>query len=784
MEVLHKKPILFALFFLLSFCAVHAQQGKGKVTDNAGNPLQGASVQVLNTDRGTATAADGSFRLSLVPGKYTLYITAIGYASRLVDLNTLTDATDFRIVLSPASAMLDELVVSAEKTEEKPERVAHAISVIPARQVREYRLWDIREITGIVPNLYSANSGDNRNVTSIRGIATTSYEQAVATYVDGVNQFNLDTYIPQLLDIERIEVLRGPQGTLYGRNAMGGVINIITRKPSNRTDVQAELTAGDHGQQRYMLAFKTPLIRDKLFAGAAGLFDQRKGFYTNVFNGRTFEDQSGYTGNYYLRFIPTQRFTATLNVKHQADRNQGAFPLNPDKTSAFETPFTLNQNAVSTMRDNVWNASLSLAYRTASVRIQSITAWQQNLRVYQQPIDGDFSSLDAISIVNDYGGRYNKVKVFTQEFRMQSGEQKEHKITWNAGAFLFRQQNPTLQGTRFGKDAPLLGIPDSNFTLVSNNDGRNSGMAGYGQGHYRLGKRLQLTAGLRYDLEQRKLSVSGTYEKAGMSFPTRPDTSASARFSALSPKLGVQIDLAEGSMAYLVFSRGYRAGGFTTLGSDPGQRPLAPFDPEYSHTVEIGWKHVPANHKLRLNMNLFYTLVTNVQTPALILPDAVTVIRNSGKLTSWGAEFELSATPLTGLDLVLNLGVTDARYRELSIPSNGSIADLSGNRQIFTPRGTALGVLQYTRAITAEVKVFARLETRVIGKQYFDLANRISQEAYLLLHARLGVDLGKAEFSIWGRNLGNHTYVAYGYEFGGVHLGDPRTCGVTLALKR
>ncbi|WP_315816025.1 TonB-dependent receptor plug domain-containing protein [Paraflavitalea speifideaquila] len=125
----------------------------------------------------------------------------------------------------------------------------------------DYRLWNTKDITAIVPNLYSADPGDNRNVTSIRGITTTSYDPAVATYIDGVNQFGLDTYISQLSDIERIEVLRGPQGTLYGRNAMGGVINIITKQPGNHLTGFAEANMGNYGQHRIAAGIRTPLIK-------------------------------------------------------------------------------------------------------------------------------------------------------------------------------------------------------------------------------------------------------------------------------------------------------------------------------------------------------------------------------------------------------------------------------------------------------------------------------------------------------------------------------------------
>lgn len=777
---------LSVLFVFIS-SSLYAQQTytiQGRVTSTSGEPISRGSVLVFNAVKGTVTDAGGFFEIKgLYGGKYTLSITAVGFTGKLVDVEAGPVANPLQVTLTPVAQILEELVVSAEKLDEKQQRVAASITSIPAKQVREFRLWDIREISGIVPNLYSANSGDYRNVTSIRGIATTSYEQAVATYVDGVNQFNLDTYIPQLLDVERIEILRGPQGTLYGRNAMGGVINIITRKPTNHTDIFAELSAGNYAQQRYVLSVKTPLIKDKLFVGAAGLYESRKGYYTNTYNGKDFDGQKRFTGNYYLSYIPGTRFSATLNFKHQHNANNGAFPLNADKASALEQPFTLSQNAITTMDDDVLNASLALKYHTAAVRFQSITAWQQNYRIYRDPIDGDFSPLDAIAIVNNYGRNFNNVKVFTQEFRLQSRDLKDHQLRWNAGLFFFHQENPTRQGTYFGKDAGLLGIPDTEFTVVSSNLGNNTGAAAYGQIHWPLGKKLELIAGVRVDHEQRKLTVSGTYEKGGSSFPTLGDTSANGSFTAVSPKAGLQVDLGADNIAYLMYSRGYRAGGFTTLGSDPGQPPLAPFDPEYSNNIELGIRQTWANQKLRINANLFYTFVNNVQTPTLILPDAVTVIRNAGKLNSKGAELELAATPLKGLELLLNAGFTDAKYSELTIPKDGQPEDFSGNRQIFTPAYTTLAMVQYTYFLTDKVRLAARAEARFFGKQYFDLANAISQDAYSLLHLRAGVSFSKWELYGWVRNLGNSTFIAYGYDFGGVHLGNPRTFGATVSVR-
>jgi iron complex outermembrane receptor protein len=782
----------FTISFFLSLLiagSIYAQQNtpmKGRVVNDAGEGIQKASVVLLNTGLGAVTDGAGYFQVSYPgSGKYQLMVTAMGYASLLRETDSGKDTGLLMISMSPSYAHLDEVIVSAEKAEERLQSLPSTVSSIGSRQVTELRLWNISSITAVVPNLYSANSGDNRNVTSIRGIGTTSYEQAVATYVDGVNQFSLDTYIPNLFDIERIEVLRGPQGTLYGRNAMGGVINIITKKPSNRTQTYAEANVGNFGLLRLSMAVKTPLIKDKLFLGVAALYEQRKGYYTNEFNGKDFDRQKNINGNYYLKYIPIQKLDITLNVKHLNNRNNGPFPLATDRTTAFEKPYTVNQDAVTTMNDDNLNASLSLQLRAAAFRFSSLTAFQSNYRVYENPIDGDFSPLDAISIVNNYGKDFNKVKVWTQEFRFSSPDYAPGKWKWTAGTFFFTQDNPVKQGVAFGKDAMLLGIPDSNFTTINTNLAKNKGLAVFGQFSYKITEKLSVVAGLRYDLENRKLAISGEYYKApGPAFPVMADTSASDNFDALSPKAGLQYQISADQSLYLNYSRGYRSGGFTSLTSDPSQPPLYAYEPESSNNIELGWKNYFWDKRLTLNAALFYSFVDNVQVPTLVLPDAITVISNSGKLNTKGAEIEVSARAFKGLEIFYSAGITDAVYGTLNLPVNGNVEKLDGNHQIFTPAYTSFltGQYSYVPGKNASFRFTGRVEWMVLGKQYYDLSNTISQEAYGLVNARLGIEMKHVGIFVWSRNLGDKKYISYAYDFGGIHLGDPRTYGVTLSV--
>jgi iron complex outermembrane receptor protein len=652
--------------------------------------------------------------------------------------------------------------------------------------VEQYRLWNSKELTAIVPNLYSNNSGDERNVTSIRGIVTTSYDPAIATYVDGVTQFSLDTYIASLSDIERIEVLRGPQGTLYGRNAMGGVINIITKQPTNATRGFAELNIGNYGLQRFSAGIRTALIKNKLFFGASGVFNKRNGFYTNKFTNTSFDKQQIFAGNYYLRFIPSAKWAIALNLKHQDNRNNGPFPLVNGVEDALQSPFQLSQNAIAKMIDNTLNTSLSIDHKGTSFNFTSLTAWQTNHRYYNAPLDGDFSPADAVTVINNYGGEWNKVKVFTEEVKFTSPGNTASPFKWTAGSYFFHQYNPNKQATHFGKDAGLLGIPDSNFSLINTTKAKNTGVALYGQITYALNKKLSLIAGLRYDYENKNLSVLGEYQPDGAaSFVIRPDTSATQDFSAISPKVGLHFSAAANTNVFITYSRGYRTGGLTQLSSDPSQPPLYPYKPEYSYNIEGGIKNNFFQNRVHLNVTLFYTRVSDAQVPTLILPDAITVTKNTGKLTSKGAELELSAAPAKGLQVDYNFGYTNATYHTLKISQNGSVVDLNGRKQIFTPDITSMTAIQYTFYIssTHNIKLVARGEWFYLGNEYFDLANSISHKPYSLLNVRIGISSKPVDVFFWGRNIGNKKYIAYAYDFGAVHLGDPKTFGITVAAK-
>jgi iron complex outermembrane receptor protein len=784
------KNITITLLGIFIAINTNAQSITGVVQNEKGNPIDGATISILNNSMQTFSNQKGYFSFDeLKNGKYTLSIKSLGYAeiSKEININAINNSksTAIKFILIASTNQLDEVVVTAEKKEELLQKIPASITALNAKQINAFGLWNTKEITGIIPNLYSADPGDARDVSSVRGITTSSYDPTVATYIDGVNQFSLDTYIPTLFDVERIEVLRGPQGTLYGRNAMGGVINIITKQPNNASSGFADISVGNYNQQRITAGFKTPLIKDKLFFGASILSNKRDGYYTNEFTQSSYDNQNGLSGNYFLKYIVSSCWDINLNFKQLANENQGPFPLVFGTEEALNNPYRLNQNSITTMKDKTSNSSLSIRYTGSGFNFSSQTAYQQNYRYYTNPIDGDFSPIDAISVINNYGSKWNNNKVLTQDFKFTSAPSSNSKLKWTAGAFLFYQDAPVKQATRFGIDANLMMIGDSLFSIINTSTTLKKGFAIYGQATYALSDKLNMSFGLRNDYENQTQSILGEYQRdpSPELYTTTSDTLGRTNFNALSPKLSLDYQVNNNSLWYGSYSKGFRAGGLSPLSSDPSQPPLVGYLPEYSNNFETGIKNNWLSNKLILNIALFYTKVTDAQVPSLILPDAITITKNTGQLSSKGVEAELMFIPTKGLLLQYSFGATSASYDKLEIASQGASVNLAGKRPIFTPSSTSLLAAQYSYPVSSELKIMLRGEWKYIGTTYFDLANSIQQSPYHLLNAKLGMEYKRTALSFWAKNLAGAKYISYGYDFGAVHLGDPAIFGTSFSYK-
>jgi iron complex outermembrane receptor protein len=744
------------------------------VKDSQGNAVKDYQVKVLNS--ALISKNNTTSLVFLSKGIYDLIISGEGFAEKFISIH-VAENKKLDVQLDAVYSKLSDIVVTADKNESSLYKTASSISSINASQVREMRLWKTADLSGLSPNLYLSNSGDNRNITGIRGIVTTSYDQAVSTYIDGVAQFSLDTYIPQFTDIENIEIIRGAQGTLYGRNAMGGVINITTKKPSNTVSANADIQIANHGQQRYSGGIKAPIIKDKLFGSVSFMHDKRNGFYTNDYNSSGYDRQNQTLFDVQIRYLINNRWSLSADHKRYNGNNNGAFPLVNDLEEILQNPYHLSQNSLGRMIDKTENSSIVIKRNGDKVNLSLQTSLQKNYRYYQDPLDGDFSTIDIVSVYNNYGKDFNKVNVLTNELRVSSVKSNDSKVDWTAGIYHFSQKSPTKLATVFGDDAGLYGVPQSNFALISTNIASNNGVAAYGNVKHEITKQLSINAGARIDREYRKLSVKGEYGVTPEPmFETFPDTTGKTNFSAFSPKIGLQYNPDEIHLIYFNCSRGFRTGGLSGISSDPSQAPLVGYKPEYSNMFEIGIKGENVSKTFRYASVLFYNSVTDIQAPQLILPDAITIIRNAGKMNSSGAELELIYKPAKGLTIQYAGGLTNATYKNLKGVSNGSETDLSNKKQIYTPNTTQYIAIQYQVKI-GNSGLITRAEYNHVGDQFFDLANQIKQKAYGLFNFRASYRVANLDLSVWGRNITGKKYIDYAYDFGAAHLGDPRMIG-------
>src|SRR5699024_7775704 len=396
-------------------------------------------------------------------------------------------------------------------------------------------------------------------------------------------------------------------------------------------------------------------------------------------------------GNIYLKYRPNSSWKLNLNYKFGAKRDHGAFPLTSTMQQALDEPFQLNQNSVSKMVDNVSNASLSIRHEGRHMNISSQTAYQSNYRYYEEPIDGDFSAKDIVSIVNNYGKPWNKVKTWTQELRISSLEESSQRVSWMAGAFGFLTDDPVKQGSYFGEDAEIYGA-EPNTTILTINEGKQRGDAVFGQANIALHNKLDLTVGLRYDWEKSKITGKSKMLKGenGESAVINPDTTGEGSYRALSPEAILSYQMTPEHLLFVSFKRGFRAGGISEVSEDPSNPPLKTFGPEYSNNIELGLKNDFLNNRIRWNLSFFYTRVNELQVSQLILPEALTVTKNVGKLRSFGLESEFTALLGRYFSVNWNAGYTNAEFTELAkAGEEGGNEDLSGNKQLFSPEFTS-----------------------------------------------------------------------------------------------
>jgi iron complex outermembrane receptor protein len=787
---------IFTFFFSCLTVTTIAQSISGTVTSRSGAPIAGAAIEALNSTPVALTNSQGRFDLMLSKGNYQLQISAVGYATKVQEVMIGIGTTTVSIILTERSQVLDEVIVTANKREENLLNVPTSVTSLSAKRIEDTRTWGLGGLTALVPNYtYQELGVPFQQVQSIRGIQVFSENPAVSTYIDDVNNIDILANGFAFTDIERIEVLRGPQGTLFGRNAMGGVINIITKKPANKTSAFAEASLGNLGLQRYGAGLKIPIIKDKLFAGVNGLYQTQNGYWRNDTTGTGTTDRNAQNrlvggeknlyGNLFLKWLPAQRLQLTLNLKGERDwsDNTGFFVSQGDRDAALANPDSINLARIGEHERKILNTSLVAKYFASRLTITSISAYQIIGLSFR---DIDFPGFYHSFFDDQIGEALPPQKVFSQELRIQWSIGSKWQYT--AGLYGFSQVGYE-PSTNLAFESPMM--PDTYF--IFRNKANNHGLAAFGEISYKLVSKLKATVGLRYDYEKREATFNGFGDavfSGGVFTQTNVDTTVSGDYTAISPKLALSYSVNERSNLYIAYTRGFRAGGVNAQKVPGNVRQT--FEPEYSNNFEAGYKAILASGRLSIGASAFLIQWKDLQFFNLVAP--FTYAReNVGDAQSGGFELELSAIPIKGLQLDGSFGLNKTKYQDFNLKrvNFGSGVEtttpIGGNSLSNAPDHTLFFGAQYEPSLGKKVKGLIRGEVRNVGSYYTDIQNNIEQPSYTLLNGRVGLTLDKVGVFFWIQNAANERYLAFGNpdsSFGrNVRTAAPRTFGLTMNAK-
>jgi outer membrane receptor protein involved in Fe transport len=641
---------------------------------------------------------------------------------------------------------------SAHEQAEQAQRSPSSISVVSRKDIDDAGLTTLTDIAARTPNIVMTNQGSQRfSINTVRGIGSTVREDyfnsTLGVYLDGVPLSNAE-FTRRLGDLESAKVLRGPQGTLYGPNTHGGVIELTSREPGNTPGAQLHGVIGNHGQRETSLSASAPLVEDKVFGQVFFDHAQNDGFTDYVSSGDGIDDLDSYSGSGRIRIRPGGDWS--LDLAAFLERvNQGGYAYLPfDEYKKREVDIQPKNEEIRDAR----SLSATLSYDMGWAQLRSITAWRDYDVKSRQ--DLSYSPMVAqtgggIADSDEWGRQWS------QDVRLQGGE--PGRMTWTAGVYWERKD----LAYDYLMDVVMYGGP-----FLSASRYKTESVAGYGETTINLSERLDLTLGARVSHEKHEIENNNPYSD---------DTSG----NLTTPKAALAYHLDDKRQVYISATRGARSGGFDRLTFN-----VREYSPEYLWSYETGFKSQLLDDTLMFNAALFYIDWRDLQIKSLAGPGQV-VTDNAGKAHSEGLELETRWTPDEHLELSGFFAATHGKYDDLT-DSNG--VDRSGNTLVYTPNVTAGAAAQYSwplQILPANASV--RAEYLYTGKHYFDLENRLEQKAYGLTNLRAGLSKDGVGVSLFVNNLFDKDYRTFAaldtWGFDYTTAGEPRTVGVAVDWK-
>ena len=605
--------------------------------------------------------------------------------------------------------------------------------------LRMLNRFDDRQLADLIPNFSKTDTGIGSfgDVISIRGLTNTPFfsSPSVVQYVDDVPSGNVYSHTASFYGTEKVEILRGAQSTLFGVNSYGGVINIESKRPSDRLESSITSSIADYDTFSVDGSLMGPLNDENTISYRLGISHyERDGVLNNPFLNISpdFQDHLSYGGSLYWN--PNDNLEISLSASFD-DFNDGAHRLTP----LGQDPFTLNSDIVGSSIQESESMSLRIKNSGESFDFLSVT-YGRNWKLNPYHFDLDFSPNPG-----------SESKIFQtqesrgQEFRFSSIE--GGTWDWAAGAS-YADIDVTGNTTRsfFIPLPPEFGGGFAPVTTTTDYSLNEESYGLFGQVSYNGIENVGVHLGLRGDQYDKSINRSAF----GLSGPV-PNIDESSEYSFISPRAGIDFELSDSSLLYLNSGIAYKPGGYSAFIDDPK---LAQFDKEQSWTKEIGLKKRWLDNSVRTNIAIFHNNIDDYQVERSLVATDYAIL-NAEEARSYGAEIELSAEIFTGVTLEGSFGRTTTELTNYTDPISGT--NLSGNKAPFVPELDASLAATYTH----DTGLFARIELVHQGEVYFNDQNDTSfmENGFTVINATIGYRSESGyELSVFGGNLTDETY--------------------------
>jgi iron complex outermembrane receptor protein len=698
---------------------------------------------------------------------------------------------------------IEEIIITARKTEESLQRVPLSVTALTGADLELRSANNLADALRFVPNVTFTAGGSASGSTSqvyIRGIGQIDFsvtsDPGVGTYVDGVYLGRSMGSLLNILEPERIEVLRGPQGTLFGRNTIGGAVSYTSRKPTEDLGGSVEVTGGNHSRIDARASLNIPIVKDQLLASFTVATFNRDGYQNRLLDGKELGNQKILAGRATVLWHAASNVDLTLTADGTRQRQEmmpqslvalqtttilglynatvGSLPGNAPITSAYITsdPYVTYGTGPSYNNLDNWGVSGVLDIDVNPAKIKSITAYRKLDVRYSRESDG--TPLPYLEVVND-----DHQNQFSQELQLTSPLFND-KVDFLAGLYYFRERAEDVAHADIASGLyQLIHLDQDRFD--TNHVGTDS-YAVFSEVNIHATSALRLTLGGRYSYEKKTYSIVAIRPNSGTVFVGPVDLSEN--WSSFTPRIGIDYQVMDDLLLFASFSKGFKSGGFN--GRANSTTDVTSYNPEKLDNFEVGFKSDILDRHVRLNASAFLGNYNDMQVN-VIRPVGLTFLNsidNAGKARIKGIEVEAIIKPMEGLLINGSFGYTDAKYLELA----SGVPFTVDKHLIETPKWTANVGIQYGFPIGSIGTLTFRGDYFYRDRVYHDVQNSAltSQGGYGLINAKVSLLTlnDKAEVAAFGTNLTNKHYNTFGIDamsslgFASVQYARPREWGI------